>query len=110
MSSHDNHDSHEEHESHVKLMVIVFGSLLALTVITVLASYVEFGAAWLNILVAMSIATVKAGLVVFYFMHLKWEDKTTKWFSAISLPLLALLIGFDVWDVSIRMFEKLYLF
>lgn len=108
MSNHSEVEHHEEHHSHLKLLGIVFGTLLVFTVITVLVSFVDFGADWANIVIAMAIASVKASLVAVYFMHLKWEDKLTWGFACISFPLLALLIGFDLWDIGTRVVENLY--
>lgn len=110
--SHDHNEEHEheEHPSHLKLMAGILGGLLVLTIVTVLASYVDFGSTTINITIAMLIATVKAGLVAVYFMHLRWESKLIQSFALISLPLLVLLIGFDLWDVGLRMLSKLYVF
>jgi cytochrome c oxidase subunit 4 len=44
-------------------------ALFALTVITVGASTIEFGP--LNVVIALSIASVKGSLVALYFMHLR---------------------------------------
>ena len=89
-------------------MVIVFVGLLIFTGITVLAASIDFGAAWINIVVAMAIASVKASLVAYYFMHLKWESKLTWAFAALSFPLLALLLGFDIWDIATRVIGSIY--
>lgn len=51
----------------------VIGALLVLTVVTVAAARVDFGA--LNTVIALAIASVKAGLVLAFFMHLKYDDK-----------------------------------
>jgi cytochrome c oxidase subunit 4 len=51
----------------------VIGALLVLTVITVAAARVDFG--HLNTVIALAIASVKAGLVLAYFMHLKYDDR-----------------------------------
>jgi cytochrome c oxidase subunit 4 len=51
----------------------VIGALLVLTLITVAAARVDFGA--LNTVIALAIASVKAGLVLAYFMHLKYDDR-----------------------------------
>jgi cytochrome c oxidase subunit 4 len=67
------HESHH-HVSPMWLYMAVFGSLLVLTGITYLVSYMNLGPASLP--VAMLVATVKATLVVAFFMHLKYEDKT----------------------------------
>ena len=51
----------------------VFLILLVLTAITVLAAQFDFGV--LNTIIAMLIATVKATLVLAFFMHLKYDGK-----------------------------------
>jgi cytochrome c oxidase subunit 4 len=51
-----------------KILFAVFGSLTILTVITYAASLVDFGE--LNLFIALTIAVVKASLVVLFFMHL----------------------------------------
>jgi cytochrome c oxidase subunit 4 len=50
----------------------VFSALIILTIITVTASRFDFGA-W-NAVVAFLIATVKATLVLGFFMHLKYDN------------------------------------
>jgi cytochrome c oxidase subunit 4 len=49
----------------------VLGTLLVLTVITVLAAGFSFGS-W-NVIIALGIASVKASLVALYFMHLRHD-------------------------------------
>lgn len=56
-----------------EVYIKVLSALLVLTVITVAVAQVNFGA-W-NAVIAMGIATVKAALVLLYFMHLKYDDK-----------------------------------
>lgn len=70
-AAHGHHDVGKE----VKKYLLVFGALLVGTIVTVLASYVDFGGSGINIAVALLIATVKAGLVAGYFMHLIDERK-----------------------------------
>ncbi|MCA9004708.1 MAG: cytochrome C oxidase subunit IV family protein [Planctomycetaceae bacterium] len=79
MSDHVESDAHAEntqschvHIVPVKVLVGVFLALVVLTVITVEAAKYDTGA--LDVIVSMAIATVKASLVVFIFMHL-WYDK-----------------------------------
>ena len=72
MSDHDT-TSHETHS--VRGYIFVFIALIAGTVLTVWASFIHFGSAEINIAVALVIATVKAFLVVAYFMHLISERK-----------------------------------
>ena len=60
------------HQHDIKPYLFVFGALLALTVVTVLVSYVHLppGPA---IALGLAIATLKASLVAAFFMHLKGE-------------------------------------
>ncbi|HSI83505.1 MAG: cytochrome C oxidase subunit IV family protein [Candidatus Methylacidiphilales bacterium] len=78
-ASNDPHapDPHElEHlEHHIKTYIGVFVALLVLTAITVGVAYLPFSATG-HIVVALLIATIKAGLVALYFMHLVSEKKT----------------------------------
>jgi len=66
MSSGHAHDVKAE----VRRYMIVFGALVVGTIVTVLASYVDFGSNTRNIIVGLIIASVKAFLVAGYFMHL----------------------------------------
>ena len=80
---HDAHDAHDAqhaddgevhaHISSVPFYVAVFVGLLILTVATVGQSYVDLGKA--NLIFVILIATMKASLVVTFFMHLKWDNK-----------------------------------
>ena len=56
----------------VRSYMIVFGSLMALTIITVVAASLQVGVA-LGVVIALAIATVKASMVAGVFMHLSHE-------------------------------------
>ncbi len=71
-ASHGHHDV----SKHVKSYLIVGAALLACTLLTVALSYVDFGSQKANIIVAMIVATFKAGLVAAIFMHLLSERWT----------------------------------
>lgn len=70
---------HEEYahgvHQHVMRYVMVGATLLVFTALTVALSYVNFGTAKANIIVAMLVATFKAGLVAAIFMHLAAEKR-----------------------------------
>lgn len=68
------HDPHHVAKE-VRKYLLVFFALLIGTIITVWASYIDFGGAGRNIAVALFIATVKAALVAGFFMHLIDERK-----------------------------------
>lgn len=59
----------------VRKYLMVFAALLIGTILTVWASYIDFGTARANIIVALIIASVKATLVGGFFMHLIDERK-----------------------------------
>ena len=63
---------------HVRVYVMVFVALAVLTVVTVAISYLQLPTVF-AISVAMVVATVKAGLVASYFMHLISEEKVILW-------------------------------
>jgi len=77
-----------------------YAGLLALTTLTLLLSFAPLGG-WEPI-AAMSIAFLKAVLVILWFMHLI-EQRSTNWIAfTVSLLLLACLIGFTSLDVGSR--------
>jgi len=71
-TAHASHDS--QGVGHVVPFWVLHGvwiALLFLTYITVTATHVDFGS--FNLWLSMGIATVKASLVVLYFMHLRYD-------------------------------------
>jgi cytochrome c oxidase subunit 4 len=70
--THAVHDSHAaNHDANApKLYAGILATLLVLTAITVGASYIQFGSGMANVIVALTIATIKASLVALFFMHL----------------------------------------
>ena len=70
-------------KEHVRVYVMVFVALAVLTIVTVAISYLELSTPW-AISVAMVVATVKAGLVACYFMHLISEKKVILWLLLLS--------------------------
>ena len=65
-------------KEHVKVYVLVFVALAALTIVTVAISYLNLPTPW-AITLAMVVATIKSGLVACYFMHLISEKKVIIW-------------------------------
>ena len=66
-------------DRHVKTYIIVFLSLMVLTVITVAANFMLHLSVGATIALALLIASVKASLVACYFMHLISERKLIYW-------------------------------
>ena len=70
------HHSPEEIKREVRVYLIVFGALAALTVVTVAAFYgLKSYPVHVAVMVALAIASVKGFLVAGYFMHLLSEKK-----------------------------------
>lgn len=88
------------HTQSKSLYLTILLVLLALTVITVAAAQVDFGS-W-NIVVALLIASVKAILVLLFFMHLKFEDPIVWLYAAIPVVLIAIMVGGVYLDTPFR--------
>ena len=67
----------------VRGYLMVFGALLVLTMVTVGVSYLDLSEAE-TVVVALTIATVKASLVALFCMHLKGERPMVKWPLALT--------------------------
>jgi len=97
--SHDSHHGH--HIIPLKVLGTVFGALVALTIITVLtAKYVDLGP--LNLPLALVIASTKAGLVVAYFMALKYDNKVNTLAFAIGTIFVIVFLTFTLFDTAFR--------
>jgi cytochrome c oxidase subunit 4 len=99
MSEHSEH-----HITPVKTYVKVAGALFILTFLTVIAHQLHLGA--FAAPVAFLIATVKAGLVIVWFMHMKHDTLVNKIVFASGFFFLFLLFLFPVIDILTRVFEK----
>src|ERR1051326_5009467 len=102
MASSEHHaDDHHgiSHVASVRVSVGTGGSLLLLTLVTVLATKIDFGAN-INLGIAMAIAVLKATLVVLFFMHLKYDRlfHTVVFVSAFLAA--SLFVGFTLMDTS----------
>jgi len=78
----------------------VFAALLALTIVTVLVSYVDLGLG--NAAVALLIASVKASLVALFFMHLKGESRLVWGFALVPIVFLSLILFGTLVDTMLR--------
>lgn len=93
--------NHEEpHILSPGLLVSVWLILLGLTGVTVLVSRVDLGV-W-TVWGALAIASLKSGLVIAFFMHLKYEGRLLKLSLFAALLTLAIFIGFTFFDVLYR--------
>ena len=79
-------------------------ALMGLTIVTVLISLVDFGV--FNLIISMGIATLKAALVLMYFMHLKYDDKTYLIIFLVGIFFVAIIFLFSSFDIVTRVLEK----
>jgi cytochrome c oxidase subunit 4 len=78
----------------------VFGALMVLTATTTAVSFVDLGP-W-NTVVALTIAFLKATLVVLFFMHVKYSPRLTQITVGGGLLWLAILILITLSDFMTR--------
>lgn len=90
----------EPHITPLKKYLEVFVALLVLTGITVLVAQYDFGE-W-NLVVALSIAAIKAILVALVFMHLAQDSKLYFLVFAGALVFLAIFIILTMFDTQER--------
>ena len=62
-----------EHIIEKKIYYSVFGGLMALLGATVAIAYIHLGK--LNMIAALSIAVIKAVLIILYFMHVRYSSR-----------------------------------
>jgi cytochrome c oxidase subunit 4 len=93
---------HEEHASHSQAFYVAIGLiLLVLTATTVGAAFVNLGP--LNPVIALLIATIKATLVVLFFMHVKGaSEKLTGAVVVSGFFFLAILLILSLADYLTR--------
>lgn len=89
-----------EHITSVRTYLLVFIALMILTAITVLVAFQDFGA-W-NDIVALTIAVIKASLVVLFFMHIYHSTRLSKLVVVSGLVWLLILIGLTLSDYLSR--------
>ncbi len=95
MSSHnlDNHKS-----IYLKILLALF----VLTVLTVLASYIDFGSVEMAIFVGLTIASIKGFLVAGNFMHLFDEVKPIYWLLILTFVFFLVLFFIPMlWEMNL---------
>ncbi len=79
-------------DKHVRVYIIVFVALMALTLVTVAVSYLDLSPA-MAVAVALFVATVKGSLVACYFMHLISEKRLIYAVLAITVVKFVALVA-----------------
>jgi len=83
----------------------VFIALMVMLVLTVTVTFIPFDKlrlAWIGVTIAMTIAAIKAVLVVLFFMHVKVSSRLTKIFVVSGIFWLGILVGFTLSDYLTR--------
>ena len=89
-----------EHIVSPKIYLVIFASLMLGTGITVWAAFQDFGK--FNIVIALVIATIKATLVVLYFMHARYSPRRTQMVIVCSVFWLAIMLALTLTDYDTR--------
>lgn len=76
------------------LLLIMLATTIAVAKLNLLARF--------SVLGSLAIASVKAGLILAFFMHLKYEGRFLKVMLALTISALTLLIGLTFVDVWLR--------
>jgi len=93
--------SAETHIVATRTYAVVWLALLALLAATLAVARLQLMARY-SVLGSLLIATAKAGLVLAFFMHLKYEGRFLKGLLLLTLCALTLFIGLTFVDVWYR--------
>lgn len=97
LNDHDDTGSHASHHVQPYVYVRTFALLMVLLILTVVMYYVDLSKAthWVgtNLVIALTIAIVKAALVVLFFMNVKYSSKLTWLWASIGFIWLLLMSG-----------------
>lgn len=80
----------------------IYSILLVLTALTVILALPAFHMGFFSTVLAIAIASTKAFLVAWYFMHQKYEGKLNRTILVSGFFFLALMFGFTFADWATR--------
>ena len=90
------HSSPADLDRQVKVYILVFVTLMALTVVTVAISRQHLPVA-AAVTVALVVATIKGSLVACYFMHLISEKKLIYWVLGFTVAFFFAVLLIPLW-------------
>ena len=92
-------NGHEEPHGHTEALphhkvpyFLIFGVLVVLTIVTVAVAFLDIHNEIVKVLLALTIASIKASAVALFFMHLKFEGKLIYLILIVPLLLCILLV------------------
>jgi cytochrome c oxidase subunit IV len=105
MANHVAEHQAEHHLVPVKYYIGVFLLLMVLTVLTVIVASFDLEHIWgpLNIVLALTIAVIKATAVVLIFMHVRWSSRLTQVILVAGIFWLFILLTFTMADYGVRL-------
>ena len=92
-----------EHAENNRLYLTVWAALLGMTVIEVVLAYIQFATGPMLIML-MGLSLIKAGLIIAYFMHLRFERVSLFW-TLVPMLVLVICLLFVFFPDSFRAFE-----
>jgi cytochrome c oxidase subunit 4 len=95
----DNFNVHA-HVSSVKFYIGILATLMFFTLLTVGVASIHLGQ--LNLAVAVVIASIKATLVIMFFMHLKYDNKFNATIVVCSLMFIGVFFAYTMNDTDTR--------
>jgi len=93
----------EDQDKHIvdyRTFISVWAGLLALTAVTIIVAGMQLGN--FSTLAALVIASLKAGLVLWFFMHLKYEKRFFKVLFLVPIVTLTVIIALTFVDIWYR--------
>jgi cytochrome c oxidase subunit 4 len=90
-----------EHIVPVRIYFVIFLALLVGTILTAWVAFYDFPGP-LNAIVALTIAVIKAGLVILYFMHMRYSQRLIWVVFGAALFWLAIMFALTFSDYSTR--------
>jgi cytochrome c oxidase subunit 4 len=98
-----------EHAGGTRLYLMVWFWLLLLTAIEVVLGYVQIASVGTMLFILMLLSVIKAGLIVAYFMHLKFERMslilTVVPATVVCITLLAIFFPDGLRALTLRAFK-----
>lgn len=94
------HAAHTHHITPTRTLVAVFGTLVILTILTVVTSRLDLGV--LNVPLALTIASIKGTLVVLFFMALKYDNRVNMVILTVGALFVIVFLAFTLLDTTTR--------
>ena len=93
-------NAHEQTQNY-RLPILVYVGLVLLTIVTVLLSGLDVSNTG-GVIIALSVASIKAALVLYFFMHLNHEPLIFKLFLGVAFFTLLAIFVLTFSDYSFR--------